>query len=278
MSENKSSDKKQSLQIRLIGCGKMGSAMAIPLSQQGYDLSFYDHDKSKADALADRLGGVSVSSLNHDISQNHIILLAIKPQDLQHASTSLSSILSSSHLLISVLTGVSLANYRSIFPQVPVLRMMPNLAIQYGKGFVALVENSQLTLNHREKIEKMFACFGLLHWITEDKINLFTSLIGSGPAFIFSIVEAITEAGIAMGLPAESSYLFVQNMIQGALAMLSADPRGPSALKWDVTSPSGTTIEGLRTFESKGVRSGIIETFLSAYQRAIELSNTISEK
>jgi pyrroline-5-carboxylate reductase len=106
----------------------------------------------------------------------------------------------------------------------------------------------------------------------EDKINALTALTGSGPAFFFAMVEAMVDAGIAMGFTAHTAQDLIYQMLQGSLTLLEKTSKHPGELKWQIVSPQGTTIAGLKTLEELAIRGGVMNTFLSAYDRANKLS------
>jgi len=172
--------------------------------------------------------------------------------------------------VVSILASVPIAKLKEAFPGKAVLRMMPNLAVRYGDGVVALAEDPDL-LHMKHIIEENFSPLGLIKWIPEEKFDAITALTGSGPAFVFAMVQAMVEAGIAMGLSATEGYELVKQMMGGALTMLYESDDHPTELKWRVTSPGGVTIAGLRAFEERSVGSGIIETFLAAYEKSKNL-------
>jgi len=254
--------------IRIIGCGAMGSAFAHQLSKSGQKISLYDKDKPRAEKLASEVQGKVCAEPLEKIGADDFLLLAIKPQDLPAAASQLQDF--SGSLIMSILAGVTMAQLQHYFRSKPILRMMPNLAVKYGNGVIALVENPAL-LPLKERIEATLKPLGYLHWFPEASFNAVTALTGSGPAFIFSLIEAMVDAAVAMGLPAESGLTLTQQMIEGSLTTLKHSNGELSSLKWQVTSPSGTTIAGIREFEKNKVRSGVMETFLAAYRRAIEL-------
>lgn len=120
---------------------------------------------------------------------------------------------------------------------------------------------------------EVFAPLGNLHWMAENKLDALTALTASGPAFVYVMIESIVEAAIAMGFNSSEAQGLVLEMLSGSIAMLRETRKHPGELKWQVTSPSGTTIEGLKVLERSGVRAGIIDTFLAAHERSKELAH-----
>lgn len=260
--------------IRIIGCGAMGSAIAHALAEHGQSISVFDRHKKRAEELAQAISAHHCTAPLEGSSPDEILLLAIKPQDLETSIRELEGF--EGKLIVSILTGTTLAQLKEVFPDNTILRMMPNLAVRYGDGIVALAEDPDL-LHLQQEIEQTFAPLGLLRWLPEEKFNAITALSGSGPAFVFSLIDSMVDAAIAMGFTGQESYELIKQMVGGALTTLYESNELPAQLKWQVASPAGTTIAGLRTFEAKGVRSGLIETFLAAYQRAQELENVYKD-
>jgi pyrroline-5-carboxylate reductase len=256
------------MKIRIIGCGAMGSAIGQTLKEAGQEISLYDKHGERADSLSRAIGAPQCQSPLENLDSGDAILLAVKPQDFDQVIGELKGF--TEGLIVSILTGVSLARLKQAFPECTVLRMMPNLAVRYGDGIVALADDPELT-PFKKRIEELFVSLGLLRWMSETHFDAVTALSGSGPAFIFVLVEAMVDAAIAMGLSSDMGYDLIKHMIGGALTMLYESPESPSELRWKVSSPNGTTIAGIRAMEKHGVRSGIIETFLAACSRAKEL-------
>lgn len=243
----------------------MGSAIAQVLAEAGREISLFDKHEERVDSLARAMGATPCRSALENLSEGDILLLAVKPQDFDAVSQQLQHF--ENGLVASILTGISTEKLKAAFPRCDILRMMPNLAVRYGDGVVALAEDPTL-LPFKSRIEEIFSPLGMLRWIAEKNFDAVTALTGSGPAFVFTLVESMVDAAIEMGLSSEDGYDLVKHMIGGAMTMLYESPELPSELRWKVCSPGGTTIAGLRTMEKHGVRSAIIETFVAAYNRS----------
>ncbi len=254
------------MKIRIIGSGAMGSAIAQTLQEAGKEISVYDKHPEKSDALARAIGAPSSQSPLEGLDQGDGILLAVKPQDFEKVKTELQPF---SGLMVSILTGISTQRLKEAFPQCTVLRMMPNLAVCYGDGIVALAEDEALA-PFKARIEEIFSPLGMLRWIDESLFNAVTSLTGSGPAFVFTMVEAMVDAAIALGFSSDAGYELVKQMVGGALTLLYESPDSPAELRWKTCSPAGTTIAGIRALEAAGLRHAIMEAFIAAKKRAEE--------
>lgn len=259
------------MKIAIIGCGNMGSSFAEYLSAS-HQVFLYDRHHDRAQKLAQKVKGKTFQNLTQALENAQIVLLAIKPQNLKEAAAQLEGQLKPEQIVISMLSGTPLAILKNYLPGPILIRMMPNLAIRYGMGVIGLVDSTDLSNELKNQLEGLFKPLGLVYWLKENQIDALTSLTGSGPAFFLSLIEAVIEAGIAMGFQAKDAQDLVLQMLQGTIGLLQKAGDHPAALKWQITSPNGTTIAGLRVLEREHIRSGLMETFLAAYQRSQELA------
>lgn len=259
------------MKITIIGCGNMGSGIAIRLSEAN-QLFLYDHDSGKTELLAKKGYGKACQKIDEALSESEMIILAVKPDNITQARELIKNYLRNDQMIVSLLAGVTIETLQNYFRNVQIVRMMPNLAVMYGEGVVGLSSNENLKKEDKENLTTIFSPLGKIHWIPEEKINALTALAGSGPGFVFAIVEAMIDSGIAMGFSHPDSKDLVCQMLKGSLSLLEQTGKHPGELKWQVTSPKGTTIAGLKKLEESAIRGGIMNTFLSAYDRANELS------
>lgn len=259
------------IKIGIIGCGNMGACFAKQLSVH-HEIFLNDRTVDKAKKLSAEVGAAIPANSADLVKQVDVILLAIKPQDLGRVADDIKEHLHHSQLLVSILTGISTTRLKHYFGKVELLRIVPNLALQYGKGVIGLSEHDILPHETKKKIELIFSPLGALHWLPEEKLDALTALTGSGPAFVFVIVEAMVDAAITMGFSSSQALQMVSEMLMGATTMLEKSQKHPAELKWQVSSPGGTTIEGLNRLEQEKVRYGVISAFLAAHERAKQLA------
>lgn len=252
------------MNISIIGCGKMGGAMAKRLATT-HKISLYDHHFDKACRLAEEIGAVPCKTPVDAVSGSEIIVLAVKPRDLETVADAIHREIYKEQLLVSVLAGISTEVLEKHFSEIPLLRAMPNMAVSFGAGVVGLADTGALSSHWKARVNAAFAPLGALHWIKEHQIDAITALTGAGPAFMYVIIESIIDAGVSMGLTAAHSRQLALELIEGVRTTMKEDGRSPSDLKWEITSPGGTTIQGVKAMEDHGVRSGIINTFLASY-------------
>jgi pyrroline-5-carboxylate reductase len=261
------------MRIAIIGCGNMGTGLAEQLGPF-HQLSLYDHDWNKAQELAQKVNGEAYQHLLEAVEKAQFILLAIKPQNLKEFSQLLGNHLKSDQLIVSLLAGTPLAVLKHYLENAILVRMMPNLALCYGMGVIGLVDSPDLSIELKKELQDFLSPLGLIYWLKEHQVDSLTSLTGSGPAFIFILIEAMIEAGVAMGFQPKDAQKLILQMLQGCVTLLEKTEQHPAELKWKIASPSGTTIAGIRMMEKQNVRSGLIETFLATHQRALEIAKS----
>lgn len=263
------------MEMTIIGCGNMGAGLAKCLSKDN-QLYLYDRHLEKTRQLEQEGYGKACKDIDEGLQTSEIIILAIKPQNLKDTASVISKALKKEQILVSLLAGTSINTLKNFFSN-KIVRMMPNLALIYGEGVIGLSSESTLFAKDKERLTHLFQGLGKIHWIPEEKINALTALTGSGPAFFFVMVEAMIDAAVAMGFTAKDAQPLVHQMLLGSLCLLEKTSKHPGELKWQIASPQGTTISGLKKLEEEGLRGSIMNTFLAAYDRANQLSSN-SEK
>jgi pyrroline-5-carboxylate reductase len=260
------------MKITIIGCGNMGSAFAQRLSPH-HTIYLHDRNPEKCETLECEGHGRYCNQIHQAIELADIVILAIKPQSLKELQVTISYTPKHHQLVISLLAGTPLAKIKKIFPYQRVVRMMPNLAIVCGEGQIALTVDEPLTEKENRHIVKICEHLGKIYRIDESKFDAFTALAGSGPAFVYSMMEAMVEAGIKMDLDSADALSIVQQMMKGSLLLLEKSRKKIGDLQKQIVSPAGTTLAGLKKFEELKVGPGIVTTFIAAYERAKELSS-----
>jgi len=264
------------IKFGVIGGGVMGEALLSRLINlgvyQGSDVLVSDPLPSRRDFLAQKYG-VAVTGENREVPKaKEVLFLAIKPQVFEAVATELSDV-SISSLVISILAGVPLNKLETAFPKQPVIRAMPNTPATVGAGITAIAPGILVQPDNLALAKRIFLAVGEVVEVPESMLDAVTGLSGSGPGYVAILIEALTDGGVAAGLPrAIASQLALQTVF-GTAQLLKESKMHPAELKDRVTSPGGTTIAGIAELEKAGFRSAIIEAVKAAYRRAKELGS-----
>lgn len=258
------------MRVAVIGCGVMGSALARHFIKIA-SVILCDHRGERGGALAKELGAEVYSRQSDAVEKADVIVLAVKPSDLDEVSETTARSLSKNQLLISVLAGTSTSRLKEQFPKPVVLRVMPNLALICGQAVIGIVNDTTLSADWSQKVKGLFSGLGLLAFLPEEQIEALTALTGSGPAFLSVLIEAMIDSGLLLGFTLEDSREYVLKTIEGTVALLRDQKMHPADLKWKVASPGGTTIAGLQILEESGIRGTLMKTFAAAFSRAQEM-------
>jgi len=207
--------------------------------------------------------------------QAETILLAVKPQVMTRALDDLKSAVGDSQLLISIAAGLSTTTIAAQFPHsVRVVRVMPNTPALVLEGVSALARGSHATTQDLETARQLFEAVGKVAVVDESLMDAVTGLSGSGPAYVFLIIEALADAGVKVGLPRDVAQALAAQTVRGAARMVLETGKHPGELKDMVASPGGTTIAGLHALEQGGVRAALINAVEVAARRSQELGKS----
>ncbi len=254
-----------------IGCGNMGGAVARALSRATKEITICDRS-GKAAALAEELG-IHYSDAQTIAQSCDRIFLAVKPHMMQGVLLPLQPILAERKpLLITMAASLETTQIEAFAGcALPVIRMMPNTPTAIGKGVIPYCRNNLVSDETLASwCEDMRFC-GLLDPLEESLIDAATALSGSGPAYLYLLLEALADGAVACGLPRAKAMTYAAMTIVGAGEMYLENKQHPGALKDAVCSPGGSTIAALRILEQKGFRSAAMECVVAAYQKNKEL-------
>lgn len=258
----------------LLGCGKMGSAMLQGWLSDGLPAtSVYVQDPFPSDWV--KSTGVHV---NAALPENPaIVLIAVKPQMMTEALPVLQKMGNGSTLFLSVAAGISIAQYQDILgAQTPIIRAMPNTPAAVGKGITAIVGNTTATAAHLDLASDLLNAVGqTVRLDAETQMDAVTGLSGSGPAYVFHMIECMAAAGEAQGLAPDLAMALAKATVAGAGALAEQADETPTQLRINVTSPNGTTQAGLDVLmaDQSGLPHLIKSTVAAATHRSKELSN-----
>ncbi len=257
------------MNVALIGCGHMGSALAKHLAPK-YTLTIYTRNQEKGKKIAANLGALWADSPMEAAKGADVVILAVQPRDLGSLSSTLE--LTHEQIVLSTLAGISISRLNSCFPEAFAVRMMPNLAITTKKGLIGFAEDGSLSEKKKLEIETMFVEMGMVHWISEKQMHAFSALAASSPAFVFTVMEAMIDAGIYLGFSSVLSEEIVLEVFEGCLSLLKAKHGRPGDLKRQIMSPGGMTVTGIRALESGGVRKALFDALDASYRRSMEMA------
>lgn len=260
--------------IAVLGAGKIGEALLAGLLAAGRDpadLAFTERHPERAHELAGRLG-VDALDVRAAAARSDVLVVAVKPQDIDPLLAELAGALRPGTLVVSLCAGLPTALYERVLPAgTPVVRVMPNTPMLVGEAMSAVSGGTHATDEHLAEVEKMLGAVGRVVRLPESQQDAVTALSGSGPAYFFYLVEAMIDAGILLGLPrAVAADLIVQSAY-GAATMMRATDDHPVILREAVTSPGGTTIAAVRELERHGVRAALLAAIEAARDRSVEL-------
>lgn len=265
-----------SKRIAFIGAGQMAEAMIRGIINIGLRLPEHivvsDIRPERPQELARGLDVVPADSNAEAAQVAEIVFLAVKPRDVKEALLSIAPILDERHLLISIAAGVSLKTIESPLKQgVRCFRTMPNTPATVGAGATAISGGTWVNEADIREVKVLFQAVGSVVEVPERLLDAVTGLSGSGPAYIFTVIEALADAGVQQGLPRATSQVLAAQTVYGAAKLVLESGVHPATLRDQVVSPAGTTIAGLAALEAKGLRSAFMEAVAAATRRAKEL-------
>lgn len=262
-------------QLGIIGGGLMAEAILSRLITQGFCLSnqilVSDISVSRLSHLESQYQIQCTSDNAAVASSSQLLLLAIKPQVFGNVARQLRSVISAECLVLSILAGTSLVTLESAFEGYPVLRAMPNTPAIVGAGMTAIAAGTHVNNTHLDLAHQLFRSVGEVVTVPEFLMDAVTGLSGSGPAFVALILEALTDGGVAVGLPRATAAQLALQTLLGTATLVRDTGLHPAQLKDQVTSPGGTTIAGVAALEQAGLRSALIQAVQAAHHRSYEL-------
>lgn len=262
------------MKIGFIGLGNMGAILARLVAQAGsYDLLLANRTKAKAEVLAQEIGGKVVSN-DQVFAEADVIFLGVKPAQFRELLQEQASLLKerSSLLLISMAAGLTLESLREMVgDQHRLIRVMPNTPIAVGKGVISYACSDEVSAADQALLEELLQAGAQLFCLDEKLMDAATALAGCGPAFVYPFIEAMSDAGVKLGLPRDLALKMAAQTVLGAGQMVAETGQHPAILKDQVCSPAGSTIAGVASLEKKGLRGVVMEAIEQAFQRTQEL-------
>ncbi|MEE9358480.1 pyrroline-5-carboxylate reductase [Candidatus Vondammii sp. HM_W22] len=267
--------------IAFIGGGNMAASLIGGLVADGYNpkrIIASDPDGEKLASLAARFGVITVADNEEAVSQADVVVIAVKPQIAEQVARNLASAAQSKQpLIVSIVAGVRESDLQIwLGGDLALIRTMPNTPAMIQAGASVLHAGPGVSSDQKNLAESILRAVGLTLWVdNEEKMDAVTALSGSGPAYLFLVMESMEQAGIELGLPAESARLLTLQTALGAARMAMESSDGPATLRKKVTSPGGTTEAALAIMEQGGVRRLFTQALTGARDRSIELSKLL---
>ena len=260
--------------IAILGTGKMGEALLSGLLKAGWpaaDVAAVVRRPARAGQLRSTYG-VPVLSVAEAAKQADTLVIAVKPQDMGRMLDEMAGLVTSRQLVISIAAGITTSFIERRFSaEVPVVRVMSNTPALVDEAMSVISAGSFADEEHLRHAEELFTPLGKVIRIPESQQDAATALSGSGPAYVFYLVEAMVDAAILLGMPRQTALEMVAQTVYGAATMLRDSGEHPVILRDAVTSPAGTTIAAIRELEKHGVRAAFLAAIEAARDRGREL-------
>ena len=268
--------------IAILGSGSMGSAILAGLLASGVDSSqvtITTKSEESAKSLADQLG-VTALSLEVDPSANSaavvdadVVLVAVKPAYVVEVLKESAVNMKSGALVISVAAGITTASMESVVPEsVAVVRSMPNTPAIVGRAVTGISTGSRVSDEQLETALELFETVGRVVVLPENQIDALSTISGSGPAYVYFLIEQLTKAAQNMGFGEDIAAMLVEETFAGATELLSVAEQSPEALRKQVTSPNGTTMQAVAVLEKANLDGLFTDALKAALARAQEIA------
>jgi pyrroline-5-carboxylate reductase len=272
----------QNSRVALIGGGMMAEALIRGILGKGLvppeQVIASDPMPERRAHLSDALGIQTTDSNTAAIAGAGIIILAVKPQTIGKVFAELSGQVQQNVLLLSIVTGIKIEAIRQALAVPAIVRIMPNTPGQIGEGMSAWTATPETSPEQREQARAIVRALGEEVYVEDEHyVNMATALSGSGPAYVFLILEALIDAGVQLGFARPVAEKLVLQTVKGAVVYAQQSGVHPAVLRNMVTSPGGTTAEALYQLEKGGLRSTLSRAVWAAYQKAEHLGSLDKE-
>lgn len=265
--------------IGFLGAGRMATALAAGLVQSGCaaadQIVASDVHAHAREQFTRETGARSVTGNREVIQASSILFLAVKPQVVGDMLREVAAELTSKHLLISIAAGTTLETLKQLSGgRCRLVRVMPNTPCLLSCGASAFSRDASATEDDAALVQRLLSTVGRAWEVPERLLDAVTGLSGSGPAYVFQIIEALSDGGVRMGLPRDIATQLAAQTLLGASRMVLETGEHPGTLKDAVTSPGGTTIAGLHALERGGLRAALMNAVEAATLRSQELGRS----
>jgi pyrroline-5-carboxylate reductase len=268
--------------IAILGAGNMGSALMKGIISAKLTppkkIIACDINLAKLQNLASEWKVRTTIDIKEAVKESDVILLAVKPQVLSKVLEVMKETIRPDHLVISIVAGIRIAFIQNILGiKLGIIRAMPNIAATIGEGAAAVAFSEHTTAEHQKIAKAIFEAVGEVVVTSEDQLDAVTGLSGSGPAYIYMVIEALIDGGVKMGLSREISTKLSIQTVLGSAKLAKTSGLHPAILRDQVATPGGTTINAIHELESHGLRSMLIDAIATATRRSEELSKSLNK-
>jgi pyrroline-5-carboxylate reductase len=260
--------------VGIVGAGNMGGSLLHGLLDAGMEPDRLTAVDQRADILAplNERGVITGADLALACDQRDIVIVGVKPTGAPGLLKALSAHLSETQPLVSIMAGVPMARIAELLGRSqPIVRVMPQTLVRLQAGATAVAGGEHASAAQVQMVVDLFAQVGTTVEVSESLLDAVTGLSGSGPAYVYTVIEALADGGVKAGLPRETALQLAAQTVAGAGRMVLESQQHPAQLRDQVTSPGGTTIAGLAELEAGGVRHAFIRAVEAAAKRAQEL-------
>jgi pyrroline-5-carboxylate reductase len=264
------------MKLAFIGGGVMGEAIISALLAKGIaqaaDIAVCDIVARRRRHLERTYGIKAMDSSAPAIKGSDIVVLAVKPQEFPSAAQGIGGHLKADQTVLSIMAGISTGTIRDRLGHEAIVRAMPNTPAQIGEGMTVWTATAAVSPQRRRSVREVLGALGQELYVEDEKyIDMATAVSGSGPAFIFLVMEALIDAAVHIGMRREMAAPIVIQTLLGSARYAQASGKHPADLRNMVTSPGGTTAEGLLALEEAGIRAAFAEAIMAAYAKAKQL-------
>lgn len=270
--------------LAFIGAGSMAEAMISGITESGLLTGSQiwvtnRGNQEKLDRLNQQYGVNGTYDLSRLMEDCDAVILAMKPKEAAAGISQIRPYLTENIMLISVLAGVSIANIALLAEKkIPIVRAMPNTSAAIRKSATGLAINSEVSETQKQMVQTIFETIGLTTFVEEDKLDAITGLSGSGPAYIYYMIEAMEQGAFEIGLDKEAATALIVQTLLGAAEMAAKSSKPSCQLRAEVTSPGGTTEAGIRVLESFEVQKAFIQCIKEASEQSKRMGLALSEQ
>ncbi|MBM4444019.1 MAG: pyrroline-5-carboxylate reductase [Chloroflexi bacterium] len=261
------------MRMAFIGGGNMGEAMIRGILDRGTakarEIRVSDISEARRSHLAQKYGLAVTDSNRSATERAEVIILAIKPGSLPQVMEELKGSLKAGQTVISIAAGVTLARLSQGLGRKSVVRAMPNMPAQIGQGMTVWTATEEVNEEDRRRARLVLEALGRQAFVPDERfIDMATAVSGSGPAYVFLIIESFVDAAVRIGLPRDLAQELVLETVLGSAHLVQKSDRHPAELRNLVTSPGGTTAEGLHVLEEGSLRALLGRAIIAAYEKA----------